>query len=420
MTRFAFLCPPLLSHVRAFEAIGEVLASRGHEVVFLLNAGGERFVRSSVIGVRVAGLGEPALPPTERPNGLFGILRTVREGAGRTRALVAEGPALLRGFGAEAVLADQMEPAGGLLAEHLGVPFLSVAAALPIDPDPAIPSPFLGWTYDPTRDGLKRNRGGERVARILLRRQRETLRAACRALRIPERERMEDCLSPLASLSQTVPGFDYPRGPHSRLRALGPFRPHGAEEAVELPFRRDPSRPLVFASFGTLQGHRLALFQAVAGACRAIGAQLALAHCGRLAPAEAASIDADIVTDFLPQRAVLAQADLCVCHAGLNTALDAMEHGVPVLALPIAYDQPGVAARLVHHGAGLRLSHRRADAEEIAACLSRMLADPAFRRRAGRIGAEIRAAGGARGAADLAEALLVVQTARREREPEPA
>ncbi|ALN74490.1 glycosyltransferase [Aureimonas sp. AU20] len=418
MTRFLLVCPPLVSHVRAFEAVGEALVARGHAVAFLLNAGGGALVGSPRVAVWETGAFEAGPALTDRPTGLFGILRTVREGAARTASLCREGPGLAARWGAQAVLADQMEPAGALLAEHLGVPFLSIAAALPIDPDPTIPSPFLGWPFDPSPEGRKRNRGGERVARLLLRRQRETLRAACFDLGLRPRERMEDCLSPLATLSQTVPGFDYPRPDAARLHALGPFRARGAEE--ELPFRRDPARPLVFASLGTLQGHRLGVFQAVARACRRIGAQLAVAHCGRLSAAEAGLIDADVVTDFLPQRAVLAEADLCVSHAGLNTVLDAMEAGVPVLALPIAYDQPGVAARLLHHGAGLRLSHRRLQAGEVADALSLMLRDPSFRRNAARIGREILSAGGSEAAADWAERLLVSPVPTRAREPEPA
>ena len=424
MTRFLLVSPPLLSHVRAFEALGEALIARGHAAAILLNAGGAALVRSPRIECLELGPGEGPPQLTDRPTGLFGILRTVREGAQRTQALCADGPRLAARWGAEAVLADQMEPAGALLAEHLGLPFLSVAAALPIDPDPAIPPPYLGWPYDPSPEGLKRNRGGERVARLLLRRQREAIRAASARLGLPARERMEDCLSPLASLSQTVPGFDYPRPAASRIAALGPFR--GAEDRVGVsPLRRDGTRPLVFASLGTLQGHRLGLFQTIARACRQVDARLAIAHCGRLSPAEAATLDAELVTDFLPQRALLAEADLCLCHAGLNTVLDALEAGVPVLALPIAYDQPGVAARLVHQGAGLSLSHRRLSAFDLARALQRLTQEPSFRREAERLGREIASAGGAARGAELTERLLAepldrIDLPRRLKQPEPA
>ncbi|MET0257887.1 MAG: nucleotide disphospho-sugar-binding domain-containing protein [Methylobacterium sp.] len=406
MTHHALICPPFHSHVRAFEAIGEALLRRGHAVSFLLNAGGGALVEAGGFGVEEVGaVRTPCRSPGRNPAGLFGILRTVRASADRTRALCDGGPEILRRIGAEIVLADQMEPAGGLLAEHLRLPFLSVAAALPIDPHPSLPSPFLGWSYDPSPEGLKRNRGGERVSRLLLHRQREAIQSAAQRFGLRSRSRLEECLSPLATIAQTVPGFDFPRPPSPRHFAVGPFRAAGAPEAAgfSLPFARRAGVPLVFCSLGTLQGHRLSIFHTVARACRRLGWHLVVAHCGRLSPEQAATIDADLVTDFLPQRAMLALADLCISHGGLNTALDAMEAGVPVLAIPIAYDQPGVAARLLHHGAGLRLARRRLDVDDVVAALRRLHGEPRFAVRAHAIGAEIREAGGVERAADLVE-----------------
>ena len=80
---------------------------------------------------------------------------------------------------------------------------------------------------------------------------------------------------------------------------------------------------------------------------------------------------------------MLAQASAVVTHAGLNTVLDALEAGVPMLALPIAFDQPGVAARIEHAGVGLRLLPALA-AARIAHALRRLLDEAAFRQRAPR------------------------------------
>jgi UDP:flavonoid glycosyltransferase YjiC (YdhE family) len=53
-----------------------------------------------------------------------------------------------------------------------------------------------------------------------------------------------------------------------------------------------------------------------------------------------------------PQIELLKRAVLCITHAGLNTALEALGQGVPMIAIPIGYDQPGVAARIAYHGVG--------------------------------------------------------------------
>ena len=39
-------------------------------------------------------------------------------------------------------------------------------------------------------------------------------------------------------------------------------------------------------------------------------------------------------------------------EALLNTVLEALSTGVPMVAIPIAYDQPGVAARIAYHHVG--------------------------------------------------------------------
>ena len=115
------------------------------------------------------------------------------------------------------------------------------------------------------------------------------------------------------------------------------------------------------------------------------------------------------MTGFAPQQAALARADAVVTHAGLNTVLDALAAGTPMLALPIAFDQPGVAARVVHVGAGLRLLPALASTGALQKALRRLLDEPAFAQRANAIGVSVREAGGAELAADLVEAALHVQ-----------
>ncbi len=330
---FGLVCPPFPSHVRVFEALGLALAARGHRSTFVLNAGAGELVRPGPWALREVGIEGSAPARAAGSTGLFGILRTVSDAARRTESLVTAGAAALSDAGVDALLGDQMEPASGLLATHLGLPFVSVASALAIDPDLAIPPPYLDWPFDDSAEGLKRNRGGRRIARLLLRRQAETIRRCAVSLGLPPRERMEDWLSPLGTISQTPAAFDFPYGGRRRILGVGPLRAPGEGEEA-LPFSPDPDRPLVFASLGTLQGHRLGLFRAIAEACRRLDLDLAVAHCGRLSAQEAALIDARIVTDFLPQRAALRASSVCVTHAGLNTVLDAMDAGVPRSPFP--------------------------------------------------------------------------------------
>jgi zeaxanthin glucosyltransferase len=83
-----------------------------------------------------------------------------------------------------------------------------------------------------------------------------------------------------------------------------------------------------------------------------------------------------------------------------------LEAAVPMLALPIAFDQPGVAARIEHAGVGLRLQPQLASPARIGHALQRLLSEGEFRQRAAQLGKEVRQAGGVVRAADLIEAAL--------------
>jgi zeaxanthin glucosyltransferase len=333
------------------------------------------------------------------PLGLRGLIRDV---AALTDMLCRELPEALRSIGADAVIADQMEAAGGLVAEHLGLPFASVATALPINRELSLPPPYLGWRYDPSEAGLSRNRGGWRVTDWLMQPVARVIEGHARSFHLPSRSRADQCLSPTLELAQAVRGLDFPRRTLSEsFHYLGPFRAAREERAFELPDGDD--RPLAFCSLGTLQGGRRRLLARISTACAEAGLRLVIAHGGRLPPDAGARLPGrPLLFDFVPQRSVLAQAAVAISHCGFNTVLDALACGVPILAVPLAFEQPATAARLVRSGAGLAVP-RRAGSRRIARELERLLTEPSHRAAAAQLAVEIGGAGGAERAADLIE-----------------
>ncbi|MFC3632068.1 glycosyltransferase [Paracoccus angustae] len=399
--RAVLITPPLPSHLRAFEALALELTRRGHEAVFVTEPG---------VALQ-GGMAQAALPgPPARPQPRR-LPAEILAGARRTGRLCRDAPPVLRGLAPDLILGDQMEPASGLLARALGVPLVSVACAVPMDPEPGIPLPFLGWPHDPSARGLRRNAGGERVADLLMLPQSRVIRRWARTWNLGDLRRLQDCLSPDLTLSQTVPGFDYPRPANgARIAQLGPFR--RGQERQEFPsdIRPDPGRPLVYVSLGTLQGHRAGLLSRIAAACRQAGAQVLVSHAGCLSEDRARAIPADWVRAFVPQQAVLERADLCVTHAGLNTALECLAAGVPMLAVPLTHDQPGVAARIARCGAGLRLQPWQRGSSRIRDAAARLLSDPRFRASARGFAAQADRWPGAAGAVDRIEALVSSRT----------
>jgi len=404
MAHFGLICPPFTAHVNSLAALGEELVRRGHRATFVLNAGAEVHGTSLPLVHVPSRPGDPPLTrvlhSATRPTGLGGTLRTIADGAALTSQLCAGGPAVLREHGIDAIIGDQLEPAAGLLARALGLPQVSVACALPIDPSPGVPLPFLDWPFDDSAKGVERARFAEMTGKVISWRQRAALIRWSQRLGLRKIVRTPlDCLGSVR-LAQVVRGYDFPRPEPMPFHAVGPLRRSSDEEGA-LPFTPDPSRPLVFATFGTLQGGRPQVWRRLSEAVAAAGAQLVIAHGGQLSAADAAAIGPGEIHAFLPYRAILRRAALCICHGGSNTVLDALACGVPLLVQPFAFDQKGNAARVVHHRLGERV--RRGD---LVTQIKRLLADQETKRRCLNLADEIAAAGGTARAADLVERAL--------------
>ena len=404
MARIAFCPPALPSHAAAHGALARALQARGHDCRFVGAGGLAALAGREGMGFVPLGIEEMDLRGA-------GLLRTLWATARATRGWVARGPEALARLAPDLVVADQAEPGASLAAEAAGRARATLAVALPLDRDPAIPPPFVGWPPLDGARGRRRDRGGWRVADALMIAQSRALAAGCRAHGLAMRPRLSDWISPVLDLRQLVPSLDFPHDPGPGARAVGPLR-EGEPESDDLPDDlsddgHDGGRPLVFASLGTLQRGRRRLFEAIAGAAADLGVSLVLAHAGGLAPARVSRLPGrPRARDLWPQRAVLARASACVTHAGMNTVLDCAALGVPMVAIPLAFEQPAVAARLAHIGAARVLPPRRASRARLRAALAEVLGDPGYRAALARPRAEIAAAGGTGRAADLVEALL--------------
>ena len=77
---------------------------------------------------------------------------------------------------------------------------------------------------------------------------------------------------------------------------------------------------------------------------------------------------------FAPFRQLLPLCGAVVHHGGVGTTAAALEAGCPQLVLPLAWDQPDNAARVVGLGAGLTLGPRRRSSGPMRRALARLTA----------------------------------------------
>jgi len=113
-----------------------------------------------------------------------------------------------------------------------------------------------------------------------------------------------------------------------------------------------------------------------------------------------------IIVQQAPQLELLKQATLCITHAGLNTVLESLAQGVPQVAIPVTYDQPGVAARIAHKKTGVVTSLDKLTTHRLAFLINEALTNPTYRENARRLQKAITEANGLSVAADVIEQSL--------------
>ncbi|WP_405460139.1 glycosyl transferase [Streptomyces sp. NBC_00101] len=112
------------------------------------------------------------------------------------------------------------------------------------------------------------------------------------------------------------------------------------------------------------------------------------------------------VHSWVPQRAILEQADAFVTHAGMGGCGEGLRAGVPMIAVPQGAEQFMNADRLVELGVARRIDTEDATAPTLRTALDEILADPDVASRSAHLRAESRAEGGTARAADLVEEML--------------
>jgi zeaxanthin glucosyltransferase len=415
---FAVLCPSLSGHLNPMMALCRELERRGHRITFYQLAHCRPKVEGAGFACRVFAeqdLSPQAIEQQTRELGELNGRRALLKTIGIFRKTVAGGlrdlPRMLREDRVDAALVDQVTIEGGTIAAEVGVPFVTVANAMILHREPAVPPFFTTWAYRDTWWGRLRNRlAWDALARFTAPVMRDLNDHRAR-LGLQEFHEVRDTLSPLAQVSQQPPEFEFPRRQRPAcLHFCGPFIDTAVREAAPFPFERLDGRPIIYASMGTLQNRRLDVFHHIASACEGLPAQLVISLGGSASPAALSNLPGNPLTvQFAPQLELLKRAKLCVTHAGMNTVLECLAQGVPMVAIPMANDQPGVAARVRWSRAGEFVSPRRLNAARLRHVVRQVWSEEIYAESAQKMRHAIACSGGVRTAADVIEAALPSQ-----------
>jgi zeaxanthin glucosyltransferase len=414
MSHFGIFCPPIAGHINPLASLGRTLTGRGHRVTVFQVAELSSNIRSEQLefvplGSDVFPAGSLAIAIDKLAN-LSGptSLKYAVECARRVSHLILElAPHAIRAARIDALIVDQNEPAGGSVAEHLKIPFVSTCTSLPLNREALIPPPFVSWAWRDSGSARLLNKIGYAVSDYFISPIQKMLNDYRSRWNLPLLRTPDDSFSRIAQLAQMPQEFDFPRKAlPAAFHYLGPWF-DSFTSIVPFPFEQLDGRPLIFGSLGTLQKKDHRYFEIMALACAGLDAQLVLSL-GAVNGVDVPSLPGNpIVVSYAPQIDLLSRAAVTITHSGMNTTQQSLHFGVPVIAIPLAHDQPAIAARLGRTGAGVVIPPRQLNYARLRTAIELVLPqNSTYRKEARRMQKAIRKAGGVIRAAEIAEKVV--------------
>ena len=386
MSTFAIVSGPDPGH--AFNAIGlgAELVRRGHDVTV---ATGTQH-RDAVVGEGCRFTELPLLAPTP------GDVDWGHRLWGRAREMAPPLADLLRPLRPDLVVSDVLTRAGAFAAELLDVPWAELSPHHCYDPDPLVPP--VGMGRPPARTPWRR-RSDARIRRL-----QEASVEAGRHLEADARRRLglpETHDGPVVRLLCTLPALELPRRvwpPDAHV--VGPI----GWEPPWPPLAPPPGDdPLVVVTDSTASTVRRSLAEVALRGLRHAGVRLVVTT-GR---DDLGIWPRGAVVGRGPHGPLLDAAAVAVGPGGGGFVGKSLARGVPLVVVPLQGDQRETAGRVRHAGVGAWLDPRVCTPTTLRLAVERVLADPAFRERAGAAATEARRRGlGVGRAADVVEAAL--------------
>jgi MGT family glycosyltransferase len=412
--KIAFISPPIPGHLNPMTTLAREFQARNDDVVFISLPDGEAVVGAAGLTFLPCAVKEfPAGSLNQRfrqrskLQGEEALRFILQNAAARTEAMLNSLPATLTAAAVDAVVLDTVLFYTELVPMSLGLPYAHVANALHFDYSGYTPLCFYGWPHETTPAALARNRKGVESFLEMLEPTIAIGKAYAKRIGLDvDWHNPSATISKLAWITQTPRAFDF-QSSHwpSQFHHTGPFHDGAGRTDVDFPWERLTGEPLIYASMGTLQNGLENVFRAIAEAVTLDrDVQLVLSVGNHLDPEQIGPLPSNtVLVQRAPQLELLKRASVCITHAGLNTALEALAQGVPLVAIPVTVDQPGVAARIAEKKTGLVVPLKDLTGPRLSLLLDQVLNDSTYRDNARYFQKAIAETNGVSKAADLLE-----------------
>ncbi|RCS52842.1 glycosyltransferase [Bremerella cremea] len=417
--KIGLFCPEVPGHLNPMTTLASELVAQGHEVTMVGCQRAASIVARAQLPFYPLGPDDPLNEKLEAGFRLLGttsgfqaMMQTGKIYALHCQLSQKYLPQALNELNLDGLVIDQVCPVPALEAERRGLPYAVACNALAVYWDPLVPPPPLAWDYRNDWFGRARNELAKHMvlaAYYWFASKRETVDPL---LLIREVERG------VIHVAQQPDFFEYPRTTYPpNLHFTGPWHRAARDDAtVDFPWDWLDGRPLIYASMGTLQNNLNHVFHSIVEAVKDLPMQVVLSKGGGLVDLPGKLPDNVLVVERAPQLRLLERAKLVITHAGMNTALECLAQGVPMLCLPVTNDQPGVAKRVEYLGNGRCIPVRHVTTARLQRELTRMLQDDSFQRKATQFADRLATYDGA----EMAAKLIVQALHSQQPVPNPA
>lgn len=415
MTHYGILCPGSTGPLNTMLPLGQELQRRGHRVTLFGILDTQR--KTQAAGLEFRAVGEEELPVKSveeslaqlgKLSGLAALQYTIALLKQMAVVTLRDAPEAMRQEGVEAVLVNQGAVEGGTVADRLNVPFVTVCSAVVLNREVGVPPFNTSWNYSSAWWALQRNKIGYLLLNRVAQPTRDVIAEYRQQWNLPPLLQINDVYSPLAQLSQAPAEFEFPRKElPAWFHFTGSYHSSASRELVPFPYEKLTGQPLIYASMGTLQNRLIGVFEKIAQACEGLDAQLVMSLGGSASPESLPNLPGNpLVVKYAPQLELLQKATLMITHAGMNTAMECLKNGVPMVAIPVANDQPGVAARIAWTGTGEMIPLKQLSVPKLRTAIKKVLTEPSYKERAIALQEAIARSGGVNKAADIIEQVV--------------
>jgi zeaxanthin glucosyltransferase len=403
-------CLPWIGHLNPFSTLAHELIGRGHQITFFHVADFAEQVRNR--GFHFEAFGERDYPAgtfarryreMSRLDGMPAIRAGLDILISQAEALFTTARPVIENARLDLWVVDHLEYAASTLAACMQAPFVSVIVGLMRHHEDGVPG-FSGEPYTDDPVVLERDRRFNEAILATAKPYRDYV-GACRVKAGLSPFSLDSLWSGLAQITQQPAEFEFPRrNLPACFHFTGPFARRSDRPPTPFPWDRLNRKPLIYASFGTTQNRNWHLYDAVAKVTASLDAQVVLS----LGGAETVELPKELpenllVAPFVPQLELLEHADLFITHAGMNSTLESLAAGVPMVAVPIAHDQHGVAARIEWTGTGVRIPASECEPARLRHAIGIVLGEASYRESARRFQRIIADRDGLNRAADIIE-----------------